>query len=154
MPIDPSLWDILEIDYEFYEANSEHHKFEKLEFFELSTVPVNIRTTPKWLDDLLGERGHNHFRYTEDYRHIYLHGLRYDLSPLWAAIVRILHAAHKKDGYGWCNGKRTLALAGTTQSKMSDVLKTRDDSQSIIQSDRKGSYRLALDPHPGVSDRI
>jgi hypothetical protein len=148
IPIDPSLWDILEIDYEFWQAIGEHHKFEKLEFFELSAVPVNIRATPKWLDDLLGEQGYSHFRHTKDYRHIWLHGIRYDLSPLWAAIVRVLHDARREDGYGWCNGKRTLGLAGTTQTKMSDVLKTRSDSESIIESDRRGMYRLAIDLQP------
>jgi hypothetical protein len=148
MPIDPSLWDILDIDYEFYEANGEHRRFAKLEFFELSAVPVNIRTTPKWLDDLLGQQGYNSFRHTEDYRHVWLHGVAYALPSLLADIVRVLHIAHLKDGNGWRHGKQVLELAGSAQYKMSDVLKDRKDGKALIQSDGKGMYRLAVEPPP------
>ncbi|RXH23036.1 hypothetical protein XH99_16700 [Bradyrhizobium nanningense] len=146
IPIEPSLWDILEIDYEFFEAVGEHHKFEKLEFFELSIVPLNIRTIPKWLDDALGQLGYNKFRHAPDYRHIWLHGISYDLSPQWANIVRVLHEAWLDDSSGWRNGKKILELAGSSQLKLSDVLKTREDGRSIVQSDGKGMYRLAIDP--------
>jgi hypothetical protein len=150
-PIDPSLWDVLEVDYEFYEAIGEHRKFEKLEFFELSAVPENIRATPKWLDDLLGQHGHNSFRHTEDYRHIWLHGIDYTLPTLLADIVRVLHLAHIEDGHGWRNGKRILELAGSSQFKMSDVLKDRKDGKALIQSDGKGMYRLAIEPPSDAS---
>ena len=151
MPIDPSLWDVLELDYDFFEAIGENHKFEKLEFFELSAVPLNVRTTPKWLDDLIGQRGYNVFRHTQDYRHVWLHGIEYALAPLFAKIVRILHTAYLKEGHGWCHGKRVLELAGSAQYKMSDVLKERKDSGALIQSDGKGMYRLALEPLPDAS---
>lgn len=151
IPIDPSLWDILEIDYEFYEAVGEDRNFKKLEFFQLSAVPLNIRTTPKWLDDLLGQHGYNSFRHTEDYRHVALHGIDYALSPLLAKIVRILHLARLEDGHGWRNGKQVLELAGSTQLKMNDVLKDRKDSKALIQSDGKGMFCLAVEPPPDAS---
>jgi hypothetical protein len=150
--IDPSLWDILEIDYELYEANGENRNFKNLEFFELSALPLNIRTVPKWLDDLLGQHGYNSFRHAKDYRHVCLHGIDYALSPLLANIVRILHLARLDDGHGWRNGKQVLELAGSTQLKMNNVLKDRKDSKSLIQSDGKGMFRLALDPPPDASE--
>lgn len=152
IPIDPTLWDILEIDYEFYEANGEDRSFKKVEFFALSAVPLNIRTIPKWLDDLLGQQGYNSFRHTEDYRHVCLHGIDYVLSPLLAKIVRILHLARLEDGHGWRNGKQVLELAGSAQLKMSDALKDRKDSKALIQSDGKGMFRLALEPPPDASE--
>jgi len=151
VPIDPSLWDILEIDYEFHEAVAEHRKFAKLEFFE-SAVPENIRATPKWLDDLLGEHGYNSFRHTVDYRHVWLHGIAYTLGPLLADIVRLLHHSRRQDGNGWRNGKRILEAVGSSQIKMSDVLKDRKDGKALIQSDGKGMYRLALEPPSHASD--
>jgi hypothetical protein len=151
-PIDPSLWDILEINYEFYEANGEDCNFKKLEFFARSAVPLNIRTIPKWLDDLLGQHGYNSFRHTEDYRHVCLHGIDYALSPLLANIVRILHLARLEDGHGWRNGKQVLELAGSTQLKMNDALKDRKDSKALIQSDGKGMFRLALEPPQDASE--
>lgn len=148
IPIEPSLWDILEIDYEFFEAIGEHRKFEKIEFFELPVVPSNVRTTPKWLDNALGQRGHHAFRHDRDYRHISLHGIDYRLSPQLAKIVRILHDARVEDGNGWRNGKKLLEAVGSSQSKMSDVLKTKKGGRSIIESDGNGMYRLAIDPPP------
>jgi hypothetical protein len=146
IPIDPSLWDILWIDYEFFEAIGGQHKFKELEFFELSVVPANVRTIPKWLDDLLRKRGQSSFWHADDYRHIALHGVDHTLSSLWAKIVQILHEAYLEDGTGWRNGKRILEMAGSQQLKMSDVLKKRKDCKLIIQSDGRGMYRLAL-PH-------
>ncbi|MCU1328254.1 MAG: hypothetical protein JWN34_3624 [Bryobacterales bacterium] len=144
MPIDPSLWDVLEIDYELFEAVGPHHLFTNLEFFEPAVLPTNIRHVPGWLDDLRGLKGYNVFRYTEDYRNIWLNGMEFLLSDLWSKMVRILHTAYLKDGIGWRPGKRVLEEAGSAQSKMSDVLKSREDHEAIIKSDGKGRYCLAI----------
>jgi hypothetical protein len=144
MPIDPSLWDVLEIDYELLEAVGPHHHFTNLEFFEPTVLPANIRHVPGWLDDLRGSRGYNVFRHTEDYRNIWLNGMEFSLSDLWSKMVRILHMAYLNDGSGWRPGKRILEEAGSAQSKMSDVLKSREDHEAIIRSDGKGRYCLAI----------
>jgi hypothetical protein len=152
-PIEPGLWDVLEIDYDLFgDANGEHHEFEKVEFFDLASVPLNVRTIPKWLDDLLGDEGDNAFRHSPDYSHIVLHGISYALSQMWRDIVRVLHSAYLEDRHGWREGKRVLADAGSLQNKMGDVIRDRKDGDAIIESDGKGMYRLRMTP-PTEPDR-
>jgi hypothetical protein len=64
------------------------------------------------------------------------------LPALLADIVRVLHLAHIEDGHGWRNGKRILELAGSSQFKMSDVLKDRKDGN--LTRSTSGTVKGAL----------
>lgn len=142
--IEPSLWELLEIQYFYFdEAPSEGRKYEKLEFFEISAIPLNIRLIPEWLDGELGARGYVEFRHDRDYRHVSLRGIDYTLSDLHSKIVKLLHQAFLR-GEEWQHGVKVLGEAGSRQFKMGDVLKSRDDWQSLIESDGKGMYRLKI----------
>jgi hypothetical protein len=142
--IEPSLWELLEIQYFYFdEARSEGRKYEKVEFFEISAIPLNIRLIPEWLDGELGARGYVEFRHDRDYRHVSLRGIDYTLSDLHSKIVKLLHQAFLR-GEEWQHGVKVLGEAGSRQFKMGDVLKSRDDWQSLIESDGKGMYRLKI----------
>ena len=76
---------------------------------------------------------------------MWLRGIDYTLSDLHSKIVKLLHEAFLR-GEEWQHGAKILEQAGSLQFKMSDVLKARDDWQSLIESDGKGMYRLKIRP--------
>jgi hypothetical protein len=143
--IHPTLWGMLEIAYELDCIVGMKRTYEKPEFFRLDSIPLNIRPVPDWLDAELGAAGLNAFRYDRDYRHIVLHGIEYSLSPLHAKVVALLHEAWLA-GDPWQNGKDILQRAGSTQFKMVDVFKSREDWRALIETDGKSMYRLRMEP--------
>ena len=148
--IDPSLFALLEVDYALDEVQGMGRCFEKPEFFEITSIPLNVRFIPDWVDAQLGALGLNVFRHDRDYRHIVLHGIDYTLSRLHAKIVELLHKAWLQDD-AWQKGRDVLEEAGSTQLKMGDAFKSRNDWRSFIDSDRKGMYRLRMD-HPAEQE--
>jgi hypothetical protein len=145
----PSIWELLEIDYYLFEdAVSEGRKYEKIEFFEPSAIPLNVRSLPDWLAEELAASGHDAFRHDPNYRHVWLKGVEFTLGPIHSKIVKLLHQAVLADD-PWQNGKNILEQAGSEQTKMVDALKSRKDWKLLIASDGKGMYRLRTDP-PGT----
>lgn len=149
--IHPSLWDLLEVSFEVDDIVGSGRKYEKPEFFDLNSIPQNIRPTPDWLDEMLGESGQSEFRYERDYRNVHLRGMHFALSPLQAKVVQLLHKAFLEDA-AWQVGKQVLERAGTTQTKVVDVFKSREDWQALIDSDGTGRYRLRVGPP--YSDKV
>jgi hypothetical protein len=129
----------------FDNAVGENRKYEKLEFFEPLAIPLNVRSIPEWLADELAASGLNTFRHDPTYRHVWLNGIDFVLGPLHAKVVELLYQAALA-GDPWQNGKRILAQAGSTQSKMVDAFKSRQDWKLLIDSDGRGAYRLRLEP--------
>jgi hypothetical protein len=143
--IHPSLWELLSIDYSMFgDANGENRKYEKLEFFERSAIPLNVRAIPEWLAEELAACGMAPFRNDPTYKHVWLNGIQFTLGPLQAKIVKLLHQAALTDD-PWRTGKEILSQAGSTQSKLVDVFKSRKDWQLLIESDGRGMYRLRID---------
>lgn len=98
-----------------------------------------------------GGRSAPAFRQVDDYREVHAGGLTFQLGPVQAAVVRLLHAAAER-GSPWCIGKVVLADAGSASSRMADVFKSQPHWRRLIASDRRGRYRLIL-PSRQVSDR-
>jgi hypothetical protein len=65
----------------------------------------------------------------------------YMLGPIQARVVRILHEA-AANGCAWRHGKAVLAEAGSSCTRLSDLFKTQPEWRKLIQSDRRGRYRL------------
>ncbi|MGE5534107.1 MAG: hypothetical protein ACM3W7_01190 [Acidobacteriota bacterium] len=144
--LNPSVWDLLWVDYEFEEAVGKGRTYFALEFFERTEIPQNVKSIPAWLDTELAAAGMNVFRHTQAYRHVMLHGLEFALSELHAKIVKILHKAFLDDPHdAWRRGVDVLEEAGSIQLKMSDVFKSREDWKLLIESDGKGMYRLKME---------
>ncbi|WP_439634906.1 hypothetical protein [Glycocaulis sp.] len=68
----------------------------------------------------------------------------YMLGPIQARVVGILHRA-AMDGSPWRHGKVVLAEAGSCCTRMSDLFKTQSGWRKLIQSDRRGRYRLNME---------
>lgn len=81
------------------------------------------------------------FSHSNDYRHVSIHGVAFTLGPIQAKVVRLLHK-HPRDKSGWCAGKLVLEKAGSNCVRMADVFKSQPNWRKLIESDRRGNYRL------------
>lgn len=81
------------------------------------------------------------FSHSEDYRDVSINGLSFTLGPIQAQVVRLLHK-HPIDKNGWCFGKVLLQKAGSSSVRMADVFKSQPHWRKLIESDRRGNYRL------------
>jgi hypothetical protein len=79
---------------------------------------------------------------TNGYQQVTYNGLEFQFGPIQAAVVQILHQA-SLDGSPWCAGKSILEQAGSACVRMADVFKSKPEWKRLIQSDRRGLYRLA-----------
>ncbi len=82
------------------------------------------------------------FHASTDYHHIRCNGHEFQLGPIQAQVVRILHAAALR-GEPWQSGKAVLGEAGSRSLKMSDIFKSKKDWPLLIESNGRGAYRLA-----------
>jgi len=81
------------------------------------------------------------FSHSTDYRDVSIGGVGFSLGPIQAQVVRLLHK-HPLDKAGWCCGKALLAKAGSNSIRMADVFKSQPNWRKLIESDRRGNYRL------------
>lgn len=81
------------------------------------------------------------FQAGDDYREVRAGGLVFHLGPIQAEVVRHLHVA-AENGAPWCVGKVVLGAAGSLSTRMADVFKSQPHWRRLIDSDRRGRYRL------------
>ena len=89
-----------------------------------------------------GVKQSNAFHASADYHHVRCNGYEFQLGPIQAQVVRILHAAARR-GEPWQSGKAVLGEAGSRSLKMSDIFKSKKDWPLLIESNGRGAYRLA-----------
>ena len=82
------------------------------------------------------------FHASADYHHVRCNGHEFQLGPIQAQVVRILHAAAQRSE-PWQSGKAVLGEAGSRSLKMSDIFKSKKDWPLLIESNGRGAYRLA-----------
>lgn len=81
------------------------------------------------------------FSHSADYREVSINGVEFALGPIQAQVVRVLHK-YPIDKSGWCAGKMVLKKAGSSSVRMADVFKSQPHWRKLIESDRRGNYRL------------
>ena len=81
---------------------------------------------------------------SHDYSEVRCNGCRFQFGPIQAAVVRVLHD-RARAGQPWQNGKLILSEAGSKSLRMADVFKSKSNWRALIQSDRRGNYRLGID---------
>lgn len=87
------------------------------------------------------------FAHSDDYRRVVIDGFAFDLGFLQAKIVEVLHAAWL-EGNPWLHGPTLLAQARAGSDRLVDLFKSQPNWRRLIQSDRRGHYRLALPDRP------
>jgi hypothetical protein len=95
----------------------------------------------RWLRGSVAAQKPRGLTQTNDYQQVTYNGLEFQFGPIQAAIVEILHRA-SLDGRPWCSGKALLDQAGSACVRMADVFKSKPQWKKLIQSDRRGLYRL------------
>ena len=83
------------------------------------------------------------FQQRHEFSEIILGERTFLLGPIQARVVRILHDAASSE-LPWRHGKMVLAEAGSSCTRMSDLFKTQPEWRKLIQSDRRGRYRLNI----------
>ncbi|MBN8995163.1 MAG: hypothetical protein J0H94_08045 [Rhizobiales bacterium] len=146
--VEPSLWDVLDLIFEFDEVNGDGRTYTRPEFFDPAAIPKNIGTVPAWLMNLHLQAvgvaaGASGFSHDPTYTHVKLAGRQFVLGTLQAHVVRVLHEAVEK-GAPWVHGKVLLAQAGSTSSNIGTLFKSQPAWKELIDSDGKGTYRLRL----------
>lgn len=81
------------------------------------------------------------FSHSAEYRKVSIHGVEFTLGPIQAQVVRLLHK-NTRDKGGWYSGKIVLEKAGSISIRMADVFKSQPHWRKLIESDRRGNYRL------------
>ena len=83
------------------------------------------------------------FSQRNDFSEVTLGDRTYTLGPIQAQVVRILYDA-ATTASPWRHGKLVLAEAGSSCTRMADLFKTQPEWRKLIQSDRRGKYRLNI----------
>ena len=91
--------------------------------------------TPRTTESVFSQRN--------DFSEVTLGDRTYTLGPIQAQVVRILYDA-ATTASPWRHGKLVLAEAGSSCTRMADLFKTQPDWRKLIQSDRRGKYRLNI----------
>jgi hypothetical protein len=81
------------------------------------------------------------FAQRRDYSEVTLGDRTFKFGPIQARVVCLLHEA-AESGSPWRCGKVVLAEAGSSCTRLSDLFKTQPHWRRLIQSDRRGCYRL------------
>jgi len=76
-----------------------------------------------------------------DYRIVKFRGRDFRLGPLQARVVKLLHDAQQR-GEPWVYGKTLLHEAGSKGRRVSDLFKAKKDWRQVIDTGRRGFYRL------------
>jgi hypothetical protein len=83
------------------------------------------------------------FEQRNDFTEVILGDHTFMLGPIQAGVVRVLHDAALR-GVPWQHGKAVLAEAGSSCTRLSDLFKAQPEWRKLIQSDRRGRYRLNI----------
>jgi hypothetical protein len=140
--IDPSTWEIVQIDYGLFgDAVGENIKYEKLEFFEPSAIPLNVRLIPEWLAQPQPSLETAQLIADDAYEHVTFKGIRFTFGPIQAKVVKLLHEASKAGQ--WSSGKMILGKAGAGTTRMHDAFKSQLRWRELVDSDGRGKYRIS-----------
>jgi hypothetical protein len=83
------------------------------------------------------------FQQLNDYSEVRLCGLVVKLGSVQSRVVKQLHRA-ALTGEPWCHGKALLHAAGSACTRLADLFKSQRHWRQLIESDRRGRYRLRL----------
>ena len=142
--IKPSLWEDMEFSDDFDEFYANGMIFTKPQYFTATDIPANIEERPIWLTKHLTEsRTSLYFQHDHDYSHVSVGDVSFVFGPLQAAAIRKLHAAYKT-GESWVFGKTILRDINSNSTNIRELFRSNLNWESLVQSDRRGKYRLKL----------
>lgn len=94
-----------------------------------------------------------YFSHSPSYRELTVNGVRIILGARQANVIKQLHEAALA-GNPWQNGKELLKNARSGSNRMHDLFKSKKaELPLLIDSDRRGLYRLAISDSLGTNDK-
>jgi hypothetical protein len=148
-PIEPSLWDDLEIDYDLGDVCGPSQIYSHAEFFEPTDIPANVFPLPEWLT----EKSAPYF-YPEglDYRHVRVEGETIVLGDQQRKVIAFLHRK-MLENEPW-QVLRSIQDGAQVNAKMQDLFGREVHWSKLLLSDRKGSYRLRDRPNMTIAEDV
>ena len=150
-------WHVLWIDYDWRQAEGEGDVFEKLEIAEITAIPKNVEFFPRWVQERLAstdEAGEaesfDGVIHDAEFRHITVSGQDQTFGDLQSKIIKILYEAAGTQN-PWRFGKVMLEDAGSGSRNINELFRSKEDWRMLIESDRRGYYRLQVRLKPGWS---
>ena len=91
-----------------------------------------------------GERHTVAFTHSENFQSVTMKGQSFVLTPLQAAMIRILHSAYRAGApdLTWAQIREQLKSRRFYPGKMRDILREMDGRHELVASVRRGRYRL------------
>jgi len=83
------------------------------------------------------------FEHKNNFAEVTMGDITYTLGPIQAQVVKILYDAAATE-FPWLHGQRVLADAGSKCTRISDLFKRQPEWRKLIQSDKRGKYRLNI----------
>ncbi len=87
------------------------------------------------------------FIYYNDFAKVIIKGEIYHFGKMQSQVVKQLFEAANSNS-PWLFGKELLYKAGATTMRLSDLFKSQPKWRNLIESDRRGNYRLKLSTIP------
>jgi hypothetical protein len=100
------------------------------------------RVERQWLASRASD-GPGIFGHSADYRSVHMRDAKFTLGPKQAGVIEQLHRAHML-GQPWCSGRDLLDHVGSEGDRLRDLFKSKSTWSSLILSDGRGLYRLAI----------
>jgi hypothetical protein len=85
------------------------------------------------------------FSHDISYQHVTCGGRRYRFGKIQARIIRQLHQA-SMTSQPWCKGSELIDKSQSRCYRLVDVFKSQQHWRELIESDGRGSYKLAIPP--------
>lgn len=85
------------------------------------------------------------FSHDISYQHVTCGGRRYRFGKIQARIIRQLHQA-SMTSQPWCKGSELIEKSQSRCYRLGDVFKSQQHWRELIESDGRGSYKLAIPP--------
>ena len=85
------------------------------------------------------------FSHDISYQHVTCGGRRYRFGKIQARIIRQLHQA-SMTSQPWCKGSELIEKSQSRCYRLVDVFKSQQHWRELIESDGRGSYKLAIPP--------
>lgn len=104
--------------------------------------PERVRVERQWLASRASD-GAGQFGHSADYRSVHLLDQKFTLGQKQAGVIEQLHRAHML-GKPWCSGRNLLDHVGSEGGRLRDLFKSKSTWTSLILSDGRGLYRLAI----------
>lgn len=147
--VNPGLWEVLDLDFEFSFASDEGQaiKIDRVlvdlcgsETFEEHEAAAPAGTDAGVVQPASG------FVHSDDYKHIELGEHAYTFGDFAAGALRELYEA-RDTNLGWLSGKQILVKIGAGGLHLPDLFKnhTSPSWTLLIEGDGRGSYRLRRD---------